>query len=357
MLYAVILAGGSGTRLWPLSRKKSPKQTMAFAGGESLFQRTVKRLEGIVPPDRTYVITSTDLAEALSAQAPGIPRRNIVGESEGRDSAAAVVLGAFIIAQKEKDPAILMLPADHLITPVEKFQAAVKRAEASANAGDYLVTFGVVPTRVSTAYGYIERGERLAGASGAFAVKAFHEKPDAETAKKFVKDEAFFWNSGMFMWRASAILAAAQANAAEHVRVLRPAAAEFAKAGFGEALARAYKKLKKISIDYAVMEKAKNVVMVQADFEWNDVGSPVALLQSLEKDGAGNVALGLSQLVESKDCVVISGSERLLAVFGCEKIVAIQTPDATLVCPADRADDLKKLIAEMEKREGFSRFL
>jgi len=330
---------------------------MAFAGGASLFQRTVKRLEGLAAPDKTLVITNANLVEALKSQAPNLPARNIIGEPTGRDSAAAVILGAFIAQQKEKDPTILVVPADHLISPAEKFHAAVRKATGVAEAGDYLVTFGIQPTRPSTAYGYLERGEAMAKFAVASLVKRFHEKPDAETAKKFYRDRNYFWNSGMFAWRSSTILAAAQAHTGEHFRAIRPVGAAFGTEDFEAALAKAYKKLKKVSIDYAVMEKAKNVAMVEADFDWNDVGSPVALLNSMEKDESGNVAMGLTQLLESKDCIAISGGERLLAVFGCDNLVVIQTPDATLVCPAGRADDLKKLIAAMESREETGKFL
>ncbi len=357
MLYAVIMAGGWGTRLWPLSRKRSPKQTIELAGGKSLFQMTLERLEGLVERERTFVITNEEMIVMLSAQAPSLPRENIIGEPFGRDSAAAALLGAAIAHERDKDAVVFTAAADHLISPVETFRNAVKKAAAIAEARRALVTFGIPASHASTAYGYIEKGEAVGGTQGAFVVKKFHEKPDRETAERYVEGGAHFWNSGMFVWRADAALAEAEQNAGAHYRAIAPLGAAFGKDGFENALRRAYEKIEKISIDYAIMEKAKNVVVVEADFGWNDVGSPVALSGSMPADDAGNITVGMAQVIDSKGCVVMGATDRLVAVFGCKGMVVVQAGDATLVCPAERTDDLKKLIARLEENDETAKFL
>jgi mannose-1-phosphate guanylyltransferase len=356
MLYGAIMAGGAGTRLWPLSRKRRPKQAIPLAGGPSLFERTVARLEGIVPSERILVITTSQLVRTLGALVPAIPRGNFVGEPVGRDSAAAVFLAASIVAEKDPEAVMLVCAADHLISPKKRFQAAVARAVALAKK-DFLVTFGIRPTRPSTAYGYIERGRPLGHTRGAHLVKKFHEKPDAATARRYASSKRFFWNSGLFAWKASTILAAAREYAPGHARALENLGALFGTTKFAGAVRAAYNKLPRISIDYAVMEKADNVAVVESDFEWSDVGGPIALRTMVEADHGGNVKLGLVDLLDSKGCVAISGDDRLLAVFGCEDLVVIQTHDATLVCPASRADELKKLVKKLESDARMREFL
>jgi len=357
MLYGVILAGGSGTRLWPSSRRTLPKQAMPILGGDSLFQRAVKRLDGLVPPERIYVVTNQGQAKLLASQAPQVPRKNIVGEPVARDSAAAIFLAAAITSAKDGTAVNLVMPADHLISPMESFQDAARRAAQLAEATGSLVTFGVKPTRPSTGYGYVERGEALPSAKGAFAVARFKEKPDAATAQGYVDAGRYYWNSGMFVWKASAILEAARRFVPEHYEGIAPLGKLFGGNRFRKALAAAYEPLKKISIDYAVMEKAPNLAVVEAEFDWGDIGSHTALREFAQRDAAGNVRIGLTKVLDSTNSIVISEDGHLLAVFGCKDIVAIHTADATLVCPADRAEDLKALIASIEGREELKKYL
>jgi len=357
MLYAVIMAGGAGTRLWPLSRRRQPKQTIPIAGGASLFQRAIERMKGLVAPERTLVITNADLVGLLRSQAPGIPAGNIIGEPFGRDSAPAVFLAAAIIAHRDKNAVFLVAPADHLIAPRAKFQAAARKAARIAAKEKVLVTFGIRPEYPATVYGYIERGEKMRGAGGAFQVRRFHEKPGVATARRYVKDGRYYWNSGMFVWRAETILAAARKYSSEHARAIEPLGALFGTREFAAALKKAYAGMKKTSVDYAVMEKATNVVMVEADFEWSDVGSPAAMRKYARGDKAGNVRQGLTELHESTGCITVSDDEHLLAVFGCDNMVVIHTADATLVCPAERAEEIKALIAVIERREELKKFL
>jgi len=356
-LYTVIMAGGSGTRLWPASRKRTPKQVMPVLGGLSLFRRTVERLAPLAPPERTFVITSADQADMLRAQAPELPRENIVGEPVGRDSAPAVFLAAAIVAARDPSAVMLVAPADHLISPIERFHECVKRAIEVAEAGKFLVTFGIPPTAPATAYGYVERGRAIPGPEGAFRVKRFHEKPDYQTARRYVNDRRYYWNSGMFVWHASTILDAAKSFTPDIHDAIAPLGALFGTGEFDRALAAAYAPLRKISIDYAVMEKAPNIALVEADFDWTDVGSPVALRFYSTADKAGNIRQGLTELLESQNCITVSDDDHLLAVFGCDNLVVIHAGDATLVCPAQRAEDLKQLIAAIERREELRKFL
>lgn len=357
MLYVVILAGGSGTRLWPSSRKLLPKQAIPLLGGESLFQRAVRRVEGFVPPERVFVITNQAQARLLASQAPEIPRANIIAEPLARDSAAAVFLAAAITSAKDPEAVNLVVPADHLISPVDLFQDAARRAIRLTEETDLFVTFGIPPRFPATGYGYIERGEPLPGVDGAYRVVRFKEKPDKATAQGYIDSGRYYWNSGMFVWRTSKILDAARAFVPEHYAAIAPLGNAFGRRGFAKALKAAYEPLKKISIDYAVMERARDIAVIEADFDWSDVGSHTALREFAETDERGNIRIGLTEALCSTNSVVISSDNHLLAVFGYSDVVAVHTRDATLVCPANRADDLKKLIAAIESREDLKGYL
>ncbi len=357
MLYSVIMAGGSGTRFWPLSRRSMPKQALRLFGGKSLFEMALERVEGLTPPERTFVVTTQEQAELLAEQAANIPRENIVAEPFGRDSAAAVFLSAAIVGAKDAEAVILLKASDHLISPVERFHGAARKAEALAEDGHMLVTFGVPPSYAATRYGYIERGEPTGEAAGCYRVARFHEKPDAATAGRYVEEGRYYWNSGIFVWRAADILAAAKEFTGEHYRAIAPLGELFGAEGFAEALAAAYEPLSKVSIDYAVMEKAPNIAMVEADFQWNDLGSPLALRECMEPDEDGNVRKGLIHALESTGCVALSDEAHLVALVGCENLVVIHTDDATLVCRADRAGEVKRLVGMFEEHGGISDYL
>ncbi|MCD6406175.1 MAG: mannose-1-phosphate guanylyltransferase, partial [Planctomycetes bacterium] len=220
-----------------------------------------------------------------------------------------------------------------------------------------LVTFGVTPTRAATGYGYVERGAGISGVRSAYEVIRFHEKPNLETAQEYLKDERFYWNSGMFVWRAQDVLQAAEQFSPRHFQAIAPLGALFGTSKFDEALGAAYEPLEKISIDYAVMEKAPNIATVEADFEWNDIGSPVALRFCVDADADGNIRKGLTEAFDSSGCILLSSEDHLLAAVGCEDLVVIHTPDATLVCPAERAQDIKKLVTEMGNNPDFGKYL
>lgn len=356
MLYTIIMAGGSGTRFWPLSRRRMPKQAMPFLGERSLFQRALERVDGLTPPECTFVITNAEQAELLASQAPALPRGNIVAEPVARDSAAAIFLGAAIVHARDEDAVMLVKPADHVISPVDAFQATVERAVKAAEKG-LLVTFGVPPRFGSTGYGYIERGEPLEGVEGAYLVERFKEKPDQETAEGYVAGGMHYWNSGMFVWRAADILEAARRFAPAHYERIAPLGGLFGSEDFKEALAEAYRDLEKISIDYAVMENAENVATVEAGFQWDDVGSPVSFRDYFEADGERNVIQGLGRTHDASRCVLVSGEDHLIAVVGCHDLVVIHTDDATLVCPASRIADVKRLVADLADDDRTAEYL
>jgi mannose-1-phosphate guanylyltransferase len=356
MLYAVILAGGSGTRLWPSSRRNMPKQAIPLIEGKSLFQLALTRVEGWVPPERTFVITNAAQADILAAQAPRIPRSNIIGEPLARDSAAAIFLAAAITGAGDPDALNLVMPADHLLSPVERFRECARGALRLAEKG-MLTTFGVKPRYPATGYGYIERGEPLPDVPGAYRVVRFKEKPDEATAGGYIASGRFYWNSGMFAWRARAILDAARVFAREHHDAVAPLAERFGADGFSDALRAAYEPLRKVSIDYAVMEKAPNIAVVEADFDWSDVGSHTAMRDFTACDADGNIRIGSVEAVDSANCVVASSDGHLVAIFGCKDMVVVHTADATLVVPADRAQDLKKLISRLENKEDLQKYL
>ncbi len=383
MRYAVILAGGSGTRLWPLSNEELPKQLAPIGGGRSLMEVAYARLEGLVPEERRFVCGSARYREATlsrlpvlaSGSASGLDR--YIGEPVGRDTLAAIAFSCALIALEDPEAVVAVLTSDHVIEPEDEFRALLGRAYSLVEARPgTLATFGVEPDRPATGFGYLELGEALEDGSGARKVSRFREKPDAQSAAAFVAagPERYLWNSGMFVWRASRFLelcaryegelaadvsriasAVKGAGAAEGGAAARAAA----RASLEAAMASGYPSLKKISVDFGVMEKASRdpevlIAALNLGMSWKDVGSWVAYGSLLEKDGAGNETSGETLLVESSGAIAVSTEEgHLVACLGCEDLVVVHTPKATLVCPKSKAEELKKLYAELASvKEG-----
>lgn len=353
MLHAVILAGGSGTRFWPLSRRDRPKQLLALAGPRTLLQGTWDRVRRLVPADAVHVVTAGPaLAQATREQLPDLAPERLVVEPEPRDTAVAIGLAARLIARHDPEAVLVITPADHVVRPDEAFAAAVQEAAALA-ATRGVATLGVRPRLPHTGYGYIRRGEPLAGWSGrtpAYAARAFEEKPDRETAARFVAGGEHLWNSGVFVWRAATVLELLGA----HLPATRAAIERIVAAWDGPAreatLQAEYAAVQRISIDYAVLEKARDIAVLEVDYEWSDVGSwsAVAELHTGEADAAANVAQGAPFLgVDARGCFV-QGDGRLIAVVGLENVAIVQTADATLVCPLDRAEAVKELVKSLD---------
>ena len=347
MLHAVVMAGGSGTRFWPKSRRNRPKQLLRLAGDSTMLQQSVERITDFVAPAQTWVITGSDQAAAVRAQLPRVPTANVVAEPCPRDTAACVGLAAAIVARVDPDAIMLVMPADHVISPAQRFRATVEAAVAVVEADPTaFVTFGVKPTRPETGYGYIERGEELGSPGGIklHRVVQFREKPDRATAERFLADGRFAWNAGIFVWRAQAILDALATHRPELAAAIDRVRPALGTPGEAEAIAREYPSMEKIPIDKAVMEKAANVRVLEVVYDWNDVGDWRALRALVAPDPAGNTVQGSTHLVETRDSIIVSDDGGLIATLGVEGLVVVQAGGATLVGRIDQLDRLKALV-------------
>jgi mannose-1-phosphate guanylyltransferase len=355
MRYVLIMAGGSGKRLWPLSRQDMPKQLLRVVGGKSLLRIAYERLDGIVPADQVLVCTGADYADIVATELPELKPANILGEPEGRDSLNAVAWPAAVVAARDSEAVIAVVTSDHLMHPVSAFQSALLEAFEVAESGeDFLVTFGVVPTAPHTGYGYLRRGETLPNHPDVFSVIEFKEKPDRATAEEYLASGEYWWNSGMFVWRARTFLDQLEAlQPKTHAAVLELAAVPYR-------LSEIYPELLKISVDYAVMEPVSRgegsaqVVAVRLPITWHDVGGFAALGEQLPRDERGNAIHGVSVLVDARDNLVINNTEdgRVVAVVGLNDTVIVQTPQITLVCPITEAERIKELVAEVTAKLG-----
>lgn len=356
MLHAVILAGGSGTRFWPLSRRSRPKQLLSLAGPRTLVQGTWDRLRLVAEPNAIHLVTSAALAAPIREQLPDLDPQNVVVEPEPRDTAIAIGLAARLIHDRDPDAVLLVAPSDHVVTPDAAFAAAVREAAELAARGG-IVTLGVRPRAPHTGYGYIRRGPPLPGWTGrtpAFTALAFEEKPDRATAERFLREGDRLWNSGVFVWSSATILAQLE----RHAPRTREAIERIARASAGaeaEAVLRTeYASAPKVSIDYAVLEKARDITVLAVDYAWSDVGSwsAVAELHRGEADGAGNVARDAPVVTHDAKGCFVQGDGRLIGLVGLRDVAVIQTADATLVCPLDRVEEVKELVKSLEAR-GF----
>lgn len=359
MLHGMIMAGGGGTRFWPRSRQNRPKQFLSLTDGRSLLQQAFDRMEAVVPRENIWVITADRYREETARQLPGLPRDQIVGEPCGRDTAPCIALGAALISRQDPAAVILVTPADHVIEPAQEFvraaQVAVRIAEENP-AG--LVTIGVPPSYPATGYGYIQRAREAMRRQGIdiFRVLGFREKPKAEVAEAMVSSGDYFWNSGIFAWQASAILK----ELADHRPPLHAAARHIADAwatpARQEVFEAEYDRIERISIDYAVMEKARETYVVQAPFRWDDVGSWLALERLHPQDADGNTVLASHCGIDTKNCIIVADAGQLLATVGVENLIIIQEGDAILV--ADRKNEAGiRQIVDLLKTRGLEKYL
>ncbi len=359
MLHAVVMAGGSGTRFWPKSRRDRPKQLLKLTGDATMLQQTVARIAPMTPPGRVWIITGADQADAVRAQLPDVPRANVVAEPCPRDTAACVGLAAQVVAKADPDATMIVMPADHVIHPDEAFRATVRAAISVIDADpSAFVTFGIKPTRPETGYGYIERGESLGAPEGIalHRVAQFREKPDLATAERFVADGRFAWNSGIFVWRAEAILDALAQHRPGLAAALDRIGQALGTPEEAETIGREYPMLEKVPIDKAVMERANNVRVLEVVYDWNDVGDWRALTSLVPSDAHGNTTQGDVVTSETRGSIIVSDDGGLIATLGVEDLVIVQSGGATLVARKDRLDQLKNLVASLEK-EGRSSVL
>jgi mannose-1-phosphate guanylyltransferase len=352
MRHAVIMGGGAGTRLWPLSRKLRPKQLLRLFDGASLLRIARQRLEGLFPPERIWVVTSAHYLDQVAAELPDLPPANLIGEPTGRDTANAIGLAAALLARRDPDATMAVFTADHLIGPQDQFSEAIRIAlDAAECFPDSLITFGIRPTSPHTGYGYVRCGQPVGPQT--YKVAEFNEKPTREVAETYLRSGDYFWNSGMFVWRVSTILAELERCLPDNARVLAELAADWDRlARAGEAATR-FEALHKISIDFGVMEKAASVLMVEMNCRWQDVGSWASIASTREPDGSGNIVMApLSLTVDSAGNIVVCESDHLVVLVGVSDLAVIHSDDATLVCQRDAAERLKELVGLRRERFG-----
>ena len=361
MLHAVIMAGGFGTRFWPLSRTKTPKQLLDLTGGRTMIQATADRLGDLVPPERTLVVTNRQLVEPIQRQLDRLPADNIIGEPCKRDTAPCVALAAHLVSHGDPEAVMAVMPADHLISPPEKFRQAIRAAIALVEAdSERIVTFGIRPTFAAETFGYIERGEPLedhkAAGIAAFRVARFREKPNRETAEQFLAAGKFSWNSGIFVWKAKTILSALARHEPAMAERLATISAAIGTSAYHEVLEREFTALSGKSIDYAVMERHSNVAVIEAPFAWDDVGSWQSLARTLGTDDAGNTIVGKHLGLRTSGTIVRTTGDHLVATLGVKDLIVVHTPDATLVASKHDEEAIRELVKELEKR-GWKEFL
>jgi mannose-1-phosphate guanylyltransferase len=347
-LYALILAGGSGERFWPLSRRARPKQLLRLVSKRTLLEETLARLDGLVPRERILILTNVEQEAAIRDLIKDFPTENIVAEPAKRDTAAAVALGTGWVAARDHGATMLALPADHVINDRAAFQQTLKTAAAAAEQMDALVTIGIKPTWACPGFGYIEQGEpvRLRG-DGKIAVHRvvrFREKPNVDLAESFLRKGNFRWNAGMFAWSVQTVLSEFNRYAPELADFISRVRAP---KDFQNVLRDRFGRLPRISFDYAIMEKADRVLVVEADFDWDDVGSWEAVARYFTKDEHGNAANRALTALESSDNIVFSEGDATVALLGVSNLIVVRTKDAVLVCNRHEAEKIKNLVGKL----------
>ena len=357
--FIVILAGGKGERFWPQSRLRRPKHLLTIVGDKPMLAQTLARVRPLASAKNIFIITAADQVRAVRAMCRGLPPGNIVGEPVGRDTAPAVALAAALVAQRDPRGVFAILPADHVIHDTRTYQADLRAAFAAAGA-EVMVTIGIKPHEPATAFGYIQRGKpwKKFARRPFYTVRRFVEKPSPKVAQRYLASGDYLWNAGMFVWSVPVVLAAFE----RHAPVLR-ACLDRILAGLARRRALApllkeiYPALPKISVDYALLEKAGNIVVLPASFDWDDVGSWPAVARHRPKDVSGNVVRGRAIVEQGRNNIVVSEDGHMLAVVGADDLIVVHTPDATLVCPRHRAQDIKQLLKRIGAGAGGRKWL
>lgn len=352
-VYAVVMAGGGGTRLWPLSRKKHPKQVLSLVEERTLFQTSVDRLLPLLPLTQIFVVTAQEQVDGLHAQYPQLPRANFIIEPLGRGTASCVGLAALHIQRLDPDGVMIVVTADHHIKDHDAFLRALGTAGAAAAEG-YLVTLGVKPTFPSTGYGYIRFGDSLGSKDGldVFEVDAFIEKPDLPSAERFLASGTYAWNSGMFVWRADRILGAIATLMPDLHQVLSDLDQVWGTAAYWERLSVLWPSLQKETIDYGIMERADRVAVVPVDIGWSDIGSWDTVMAAHIADADGNVLLGDVVQIETGDTLVVAQSGRLVALVGVEDLIVVDTPDAVFITRRGLSQRVRDVVTALEEGRG-----
>jgi mannose-1-phosphate guanylyltransferase len=359
--YVVIMAGGRGERFWPVSRQARPKQLLPIVGDKPMLTQTVDRLSGLVDPANVFVITNAEQRDAVLEVCPDLDPDKVIGEPVGRDTAAAVGLAAILVRREDPAATFAMLPADAVIHDAAGLRATLETAFQAAEAQPVLTTIGITAEFPATGYGYIQQGEKLGDYAGreVFNVQRFVEKPDQETAEAYLQAGDYFWNAGMFIWSVPSIIAELEKNTPTLWAALQVIESGLEAGQELDALLREhYPKLEKISVDYAIIEKATNVVMVESGFDWDDVGEWPALARHYPADESGNVVRGTAELAHAKGNIVYSPDEtHLIALLGVEDLIVVKTDDATLICHKDKAQELKALVKTIGAKETYRKLM
>jgi mannose-1-phosphate guanylyltransferase len=362
--HAVILAGGRGTRFWPRSRTLTPKQLLNIVGKSTMLQQTVQRLRPLIPSDRTWCVTNAEQAGALRKQLPSAARQRVLTEPFGRNTAAAIALAAVHIRHAAKGDALMsVLPADHFITQAERYREIVRAALEVARDEGRMAVLGIPPTRPDTGFGYIERGEPpfLVDGFKVFPVRRFTEKPDWAVAKEYVASGMYQWNAGMFFWRVSTFLDALRQFLPKTHAAIEKLAKHIGKRSYESQLKKIYSKLENISVDYAVLEKAAGaaldqsadggtVFVIPAEIGWSDIGSWAAVYELLAKRPGENILAGSGETLDAEGNFLWS-PDKFVAAVGVRDLVVVETADALLICPRERAQDVGKIVKSLEQRK------
>ncbi len=358
--FVVIMAGGKGERFWPQSRLERPKHLLPIVGDAPMLTQTLRRLDGLVPVENQIIITNAEQRKLVLEVCSELPAENVIGEPIGRDTAAAVGLAALLVGRRSPDAVFAILPADHIIENTAGFQKVLNRAFVCAESESVLVTIGIKPNIPATGLGYIHKGEVSTSIDGVdvYSVQDFVEKPDLETAKSYLASGEYFWNAGMFIWGVKTVNAAFSQFVPELHNALNNITTGLDKGdAIDDVLAEEYPKLEKISIDYALMEKAKNVVTIQSEFDWDDVGEWPAIARHFPKDTSENVSRGDVVLQQSEGNIVYSSDGHLTALLGVEDLIVVHSGDATLICHKDKAQEIKGLVQEIGSNDKYKKLV
>ena len=347
-LYTLIMAGGSGTRFWPRSKVRKPKQYLNIFGEDSLLQDTIQRFATFAEFENIYVVSSATQAEVLEAQAPMLPKANLIYEPVGKNTLPCIGLAAMYAELEDPDGIMVVSPSDHLITNTELFKNTVLSAAKIAEGRNGIVTIGITPTYPATGYGYVKTAEDITGSETIrqFKVERFVEKPNEETATRYLEQGGFYWNSGLFIFKISVFLDAVKRYAPELYGDLRKIQADLGNPSYPQTLDAIYRAVKGISVDYGIMEHADNIYLVEGNFDWNDLGSWESVYQTDKKDENGNASSGEVLLLDTKNSYVHADNS-LVAVVGLEDVIVVQDGDTVLVCKRDKAEDVKNVVEKL----------
>jgi len=359
VLYGVILAGGKGERFWPVSRTSRPKQFLKLTSARMMLEETIDRVLPLIPTENIRIITSGTMSRFITEAMPNVDEKNILGEPCGRNTCVAIGLASVHLVKEDPHANLVVLSADHLITPAEKLLKILQGGAAISSAGNQLLTLGIVPTRPETGYGYIKVGDRYEHPTDlpVFYVSGFTEKPRMSIAKEYYFSGKYLWNSGMFIWTAQAFLEALKIHQAELYGLLTEYSEHIGKPSEADARTELYTKATSISVDVAVLEKADNVLTVKADFIWDDVGDWNALSRYKPKDSDSNVKIGNVLTMDSYEMTVFNDGDGIITVLGCSDMIVVRSGEVTMVAHKTRAEDIKKLLAKLGEDEETLKYL